>query len=168
VRCPTYSYLPSRRVSPPISRYQIIMFGDRGQKSVNNLPRVITQPRPPFPSNRYHRSNGGQKNYQVCCVQYCVQQLYTVNCTHIWTDLTVLWIEFSHWTHLTVLRFISVYVLFCVWLYIVCMRSVVTWWGGPDGTDETEAWSLGPLLPSGHWHCRLGHLTRKTRHRYDL
>jgi len=26
------------------------------------------------------------KNYQVCSVQYCVQQLCTVRCTHIWTD----------------------------------------------------------------------------------
>jgi len=25
-------------------------------------------------------------------VQYCVQQLCTVQCTHIWTDLTILWI----------------------------------------------------------------------------
>jgi len=26
---------------------------------------------------------GKRENYQVCSVQYCVQQLYTVNCTHI-------------------------------------------------------------------------------------
>jgi len=26
------------------------------------------------------------ENYQVCSVQYCVQQLCTVRCTHIWTD----------------------------------------------------------------------------------
>jgi len=64
----------------------------------------------------------------------------------IWTDLTVLWIGFlSHWAHFTVLRFIFVYVLFCVWLYIACMCSTVTWWDGPGGI---EAWSLGPLLPS--------------------
>jgi len=53
----------------------------------------------PLPSNRHHRSNGDclegkSKNYQVCSVQYCVQQLCTVQCTHIWTDLTVLWIVF--------------------------------------------------------------------------
>jgi len=46
------------------------------------------RPWPPFPSNRHHRSNGDclegkRENYQVCYVQYCVQQLYTVNCTHI-------------------------------------------------------------------------------------
>ena len=34
------------------------------------------------------------KNYQVCSVQYCVQQLCTVQCIHIWTDLTVVWIRF--------------------------------------------------------------------------
>jgi len=43
---------------------------------------------PPYPSNRHHRSSGDcledkRENYQVCSVQYCVQQLYTVNCTHI-------------------------------------------------------------------------------------
>jgi len=53
----------------------------------------------PFPSNRHHRSNGDclegkTGNYQVCSVQYCVQQLYTVNCTLVWTELTVLWIGF--------------------------------------------------------------------------
>ena len=42
----------------------------------------------PIPSNRHHRSNGDclegkRENYQVCSVQHCVQQLYTVNCTHI-------------------------------------------------------------------------------------
>ena len=58
-----------------------------------------------------------------------------------------------------------VYVLFCGWLYIACICSIVAWWGGPDGT---EAWSLGPLLPSVRWHCWLGHLTLKTRPLYDL
>jgi len=32
--------------------------------------------------------------------------------------------------------------VFCVSLYIAYC-SIVTWWGGPGGT---EAWSLGPLL----------------------
>jgi len=46
---------------------------------------------PPLPSIRHHRRCGdclGGKggNYQVCSVQYCVQQLCTVRCTHIWTD----------------------------------------------------------------------------------
>ena len=45
----------------------------------------------PLPSNRHHQRCGdclegkGEK-YQVCSVQYCVQQLCTVRCTHIWTD----------------------------------------------------------------------------------
>jgi len=30
VRRQTYGYLPSRKVSPPIGRYQIILLGDRG------------------------------------------------------------------------------------------------------------------------------------------
>ena len=38
--------------------------------------------------NRHHRSCGDHlegkgENYQVCSVQYCVQQLCTVRCTHI-------------------------------------------------------------------------------------
>ena len=38
---------------------------------------------PPLPSNRHHRSCGDRLegkggNYQVCSVQYCVQQLCTV------------------------------------------------------------------------------------------
>jgi len=48
----------------------------------------------PLPSNRHHRNNsdcleGKRENYQVCSVQYCAQQLCTVQYTHIWTDLTV-------------------------------------------------------------------------------
>jgi len=37
---------------------------------------------------------GKRENYQLCSVQYCAPQLCTVQCTHIWTDLTVLWIGF--------------------------------------------------------------------------
>jgi len=41
-----------------------------------------------LPSNRHHRSNGEclegkRENYQVCSVQYCVQQFCTVQCTYI-------------------------------------------------------------------------------------
>ena len=54
---------------------------------------------PCLPSNRHRQSNddcleGNRENYQVCSVQFCVQQLCTVQCTHTWTDLTVLWIGF--------------------------------------------------------------------------
>jgi len=55
----------------------------------------------PLPSNRHHwiRNNGDcltgkRENYQVCSVQYCLQQLHTVRYTHIWTDLTGLWLRF--------------------------------------------------------------------------
>jgi len=42
----------------------------------------------PLPSNGHHPSSGDclegkGENYQVCSVQYCVQQLCTVRCTHI-------------------------------------------------------------------------------------
>ena len=100
----------------------------------------------PFPSNRHHWSNGDcpegkRENCQVCSVQYCVQQLYTVNCTHIWTDLAVVWIGFC------LTGTISLYVdsFLCLYYFVYhCIShaccSIVTWWGGPGGI---EAWSLG-------------------------
>jgi len=124
---------------------------------------------PPFPSNRHHRSSGGdclegkRENYQVCSVQYCVQQLYTMNCTRIWTELTVLWIGFCLTApiSLCLASFLCMYYFAsgCI-LHTCVLCSIVTWWGGPGGI---EAWSLGPLLPSVLWHCWLGHMTRKTR-----
>ena len=44
--------------------------------------------KPLLPPDRHHRSNGDclegkRENYQVCSVQYCVQQLCTVQCTYI-------------------------------------------------------------------------------------
>ena len=67
----------------------------------------------PFPSNRHHRSNddsleGKRENYQVCSVQYCVQQLCTVQCTHTWTDNSSLDWVLSRWTHFTVVVCITV------------------------------------------------------------
>jgi len=79
-----------------------------------------------------------------------------VQCTHIWswTVLTVLWIGFylTESISLCLDSFLCMHV-FCVSLYIAWC-SIVTWWGGPGGT---EAWSLGPLLPSVLWHCHLTH-----------
>jgi len=46
LRRQTYGYLPNCRVSPPVDRYQIILLGDGDtHKGVNNLHRVVTQPR---------------------------------------------------------------------------------------------------------------------------
>jgi len=87
----------------------------------------------PLPSNRHHWSNddcleGKRENYQVCSVQYCVQQL----CTHIWTHLTVLWIGFCLTGPISLCLDSFLY---CALLYIVCMRRSVTWWGGPGGIE---------------------------------
>ena len=58
----------------------------------DNVMKMVLLPvigeKPPLPSNRHHRSCGDRlegkgENYQVCSVQYCVQQLCTVRCTHI-------------------------------------------------------------------------------------
>jgi len=69
----------------------------------------------PLPSTRHHRSNddcleGKRENYHVCSVQYCVQQLCTVQCTHMNGPNSSLDWVLSHWAHFTVLRFIFVYV----------------------------------------------------------
>ena len=76
-----------------------------------------------IPSNRHHRRNGDclegkRENYQACSVQSCVQQLCTVQCTHMNRPISSLDWVLSHWAHFTVLRFIFVYVLFCVLLYV--------------------------------------------------
>ena len=65
----------------------------------------------PLPSNIHHRSNGDclegkRENYHVCSVQYCVQQLCTVQCTHMNRPNSSLDWVLSIWAHFTVLRFI--------------------------------------------------------------
>ena len=115
---------------------------------------------------------GKRENYPVCSVQYCVQQCAQCN-AHTYQSINHLlnrpnsfldWV-LSHLAHFTVLKFIFVYVLFCVSLCIACMCRLVTQWGGPC---RIEAWSLGLLLPSVLWHCWLGHSIHKTCPRYDL
>jgi len=102
----------------------------------------------PLPSSRHHRSNGDcvdgkRENYQVCCVQ----QLCTVQCTHIWTDLTVLWIGFCLTGPIS-LCFDSFE--YCISLYIVRMRRFVTRWGGAGGIEAslrtTTSFSASTLL----------------------
>jgi len=103
----------------------------------------------------------GSTNCHFLCLQTLTWDdqwlLYTRTTSHSHRPLPLYNIEnsLSHWAHFTVFRFIFVYVLFCDWLYIACMCSIVTRWGGPGGM---EAWFLGPLLPSVLWHCWLGHL----------
>jgi len=82
----------------------------------------------PLPSNRHHWSSGDclegkGESYQVCSVQYCVQQLCTVRCTHM-NRPTVLWIGF-YLTGPISLCLDSF--LHCVLLCVVCMRRFVTW-----------------------------------------
>ena len=72
-------------------------------------------------SNRHHRSNGDclegkGENYEVFSVQYCAQQLCTVQCTHMnGPNSSVEWV-LSHWAHFTVLRFI-LYMYYCMHVY---------------------------------------------------
>jgi len=107
----------------------------------------------PLTSNRHHRSNGDcvegkRENYQVCSVQYCAQQLCTMQCTHIWTNLTILWIGFCLTWPISLCfdSFVSLYIA-CVGLYQYLnlfstpgfivrhnrRRDSITWSGTPGG-----------------------------------
>ena len=43
MRHQTYGYLPSRRASPPIDRYQTILLGDRGTRVWTTCPRLLAE-----------------------------------------------------------------------------------------------------------------------------
>jgi len=127
----------------------------------------------PLPSNRHLWSNGNcledkRENYEVCRMYYCVQQLCTLQCTHIWTDTTFLWIAFCLTGPISLCldSFLCMYVCILCYYHILYVLVIVTWWWG--GSGGIEAWSLGPLLPSVLWHCWLGHLIHKTRPWYGL
>ena len=77
-----------------------------------------------LPSLKYDwwLSGGKGKTYQVCSVQYRVQQLCTVRCTHIWTDLAVLWIGFCLTGPISLCLDSFLY---CVLLCVVCIRRFV-------------------------------------------
>jgi len=91
----------------------------------------------PLPLNRHHKSiddclEGKWENYHICSVQYFVQQLCTVQCTHIWIDLTVVcWLDTAFQWLYSVLQFVCVRFrflgLFCVTVYLCmcfcCVRS---------------------------------------------
>jgi len=73
----------------------------------------------PLPSNRHHRSNGDclegkRETYQVCSVQYSAQQMCIVQCTHIWTDLTVLWNGFCLTGPISLCLDSFLYVYYCM------------------------------------------------------
>jgi len=78
---------------------------------------------------------------------------------HTWTDLTVLWIGFCLTGPISLCLGSFLYMYYCMYAYD-CNMVRWTWWDW--------SLSLGLLLPSVLWHCRLGHLTRKTRPQYDL
>jgi len=54
------------------------------ERGANDLHVVQLTPLPPHHLLLQNdRLEGKGENYQVCSVQYCVQQLCTVRCTHI-------------------------------------------------------------------------------------
>jgi len=66
------------------------------------------------------------------CAILC-QQLRTVQCAHTWTDLTVLWICFCLTGPISLC--LDSFLYMCVSLCIAWMCRMVTWWGGPGGTE---------------------------------
>ena len=90
-------------------------------------------------------------------MQYCVQQVYTVNCAHIWTELTVRWIGFCLTGPISLcLDSFFVCITLCT-LHACVLCSIVTWWGGPGGIDaypqdyyflqcfDTVGWVIWPV-----------------------
>ena len=90
-----HAYRVPERLKPEVDR-QIQEILDNGIVRPSHSPMASplvcvlkgTEGCDPLPSNRHHRSCGDRlegkgENYQVCSVQYCVQQLCTVRCTHI-------------------------------------------------------------------------------------
>jgi len=71
-------------------------------------------------------------------VQYCVQQLYTVQCTHVRTDLTVLWIGFCLTGSIS-LCLDSI--LYMKYLYHCVLHACVGLWHG-----EMNLMGLKPVL----------------------
>jgi len=128
---------------------------------------LVVIPSPPI-DNIWAMMFGGKRgDYQNCSVLYCVLKLCTVISTLRWAVLTVLWIGFSLTGYISLcvdlFVFVFVFVCFCFILHSCCITvSTVgwTWWD----------WSLilWTCLPSVLRHCWSGHLTRKTRPRYDL
>jgi len=116
------------------------------------------------PTELWCLSGGKRGDYQNCSVLYCVLMLCTVISTLRWAVLTVLRIGFCHTGPISLCLdsfvFICVYfVCFCLMPHSCIIVSMVgwTWWD----------WSLilRTYLPSVHWHCWLGYLTRP---QYDL
>ena len=77
----------------------------------------------PFLSNRHHQSN--DDCLEVRTVQYRVQQLCTVHCTYLRTDLTVVcWLDLAFLWFYRVLQLISVRFSFLGLFYVTVYSCV--------------------------------------------
>ena len=79
----------------------------------------------------------------------------TVQCTHIWTDLTALWIGFCLTGPISLWLDSFLYMYYCMHVWD-CNRVRWTWWDWSISFLRTTS-----LLHSVLWHCWLGHLTCK-------
>jgi len=90
-----------------------------------------TQPTLP-PSHRGYQSNdlwleGKRENYHVCSAQYCVQQLCTVQCAHILTNLPVVcWLDLAFLWLYCVLQFVRLRFSFLgLFMATLCNRGAI-------------------------------------------
>ena len=104
------------------TKHCTLSFGGRPTDG-QGMPELASQ----VVSNGITCLEGKRENYQVCSVQYCVQQLYTVSCTHIWTDLTVLWIGFCLTGPISLClgSFLCMYIILCLTVYCMHVYCVV-------------------------------------------
>ena len=91
----------------------------------------VTAPHPPFPQIDIigamvivWRARG--KISSLFCALLCATIVHSELHAHMIRPNSSLDLVLFHWAHFTVLRFVFVVVLFCVWLYIACMCSIVT------------------------------------------
>jgi len=135
--------------------------------SVCNQPRRTTQPPalsdtgneywPPFHQiGNDDCVKGKRENYHVCSVQYSMQQLCTVQCTHIWTDLTVVsWLDLAFLWLYCGLQFICVKIwLFKIFLCYSLFVYVCFCWLHLVSSD-----CLGRTSPKWPILCRVGDKT---------
>ena len=97
-----------------------------------------------------------RKSSRLFCAILRATVVHSAMQTHTWIDLTVLWIEFCLTGPISQCldSFLHMYYVYhCILHMQDCNMVRWTWWD----------WrlSLGLLLPSVLWHCRLGHLTYK-------
>ena len=88
-----------------------------------NRMATLINVRSPFSQNKHHQSN--DDCLEVRTVEYCVQQLCTVHCTYLRTDLTIVcWLDLAVLWFYRVLQLISVRFSFLGLFYVTVYSCV--------------------------------------------